>query len=221
MVALAAEAPRALLSRRIDALAEPAVDTVLDEIDLRIERAQETHDEAYRIARGRPFTAEDPSVLLEAARVLQTAGLFGFLSADVRRARRLASRLLPPSGNAMASDGLRKIAGAIAARRAAGEFEVAARLLGPAFEGTRTDTKPLRLLRGWIRRTAGKLSRSARPEIAAHFWMLPATDLEEIADCAKALEPFRPPASHATRSGRRLTRHRFDSGHIGRISNST
>ena len=99
-------------------------------------------------------TPEDASMLSEAARVLQTAGHLGIQSADVRQARRLASRLLPPS------DGWRKIAGAFGARRGP-------RLLGLAFEGSRTKTKTPRRLRGWIRRTTGELSRAAKPEIAA------------------------------------------------------
>ena len=122
LVALAGEAPQTLLSDRIDALADPAIDAVLTELDLRVRRASDTQDEAARVARGRPFWDEDPSTLLEAARVLQTAGIFGFLSADVRRARSLSARILPSSSNAAAADGLRKLAGAIAARRAATEL---------------------------------------------------------------------------------------------------
>ena len=87
---------------------------------------------------------------------------------------------------------MRKLAGAIAARRAATNFDAAAKLLGSAFQGVRTDTTPLRKLRGWVGRSISELSRCSKPELAARFWRLSAADLRQIESFGKVLEALRP-----------------------------
>lgn len=200
---LASDAPINALPLRSEAFADPAIDRVLAEFDdrrLKVEQAARALPESTTAA----AWEEAPEVLLEAARTLEGAGLFGFLRGEVRAARRLAGRLLPRVRNASASQGLRAVAAAIEARRAAENYPAAKALLGRAFDGLATDTTTLRRLRAWVARSTAALAACHQPHLAARFWVMDATYLANVVAAAPALEIVRPLAEIAPEPSRQL-----------------
>ena len=143
--------------------------------------------EATRYTRGRPFGRSDPSTLARggASSPDSQPFLLRCLSADMRRApQSLGWHLTEFVSNAAAADGLRKLAGAIAAPQAATNFDAAAKLLGVDVPRTVQDRHDAvafdceSSVFGFIRRPSCRVAPSRNSRRA--FWRLSAANTRRI-----------------------------------------